>query len=104
MANETKVLKCGRVGKFRLSLLEIRSVSQQPEFMRDYSPERIRVQYRVAIQHGRKVRGEWINQTIWCSPEEFVDLANCIDVFNGFKEEGDDKSPESSAISGGDEK
>ncbi len=104
MKADIKVLKTSRAGKFKLSLLELTRVYQQPEFIRDYAPEKVRVQHRVAVQHGRKVNGEWVNQVIWCSPNEFIDLANCIDEFNDLIEDGDVESPSSSSDRKGDEK
>ena len=90
--NEIKELKSCRAGRFKVSLLEVTRTRKQPEFIRDYAPERVQVQDRVCIQYGKKVNGEWQNQTIWCSPSEFRDLANCIDEFQGVRE-GDYKPP-----------
>lgn len=89
--NEIKELKSCREGRFKVSLLEVTRTRKQPEFIRDYAPERVQVQDRVCIQYGKKVNGEWQNQTIWCSPSEFRDLANCIDEFQGVR--AGDKSP-----------
>jgi len=102
MSVDTKQVKFCRVGRFKVSLLEVTRTSKQPEFMRDYAPEREQVQHRVCVQYGKKVDGKWQNQTIWCSPEEFKSLANCIEDFNSGKEgvqgSGDVKSPKSDKV------
>jgi hypothetical protein len=77
MKCETKVVSSSKKGRFRITLLELTKYFRQPDEA-DFQPEHVAVEYRVAVQHSRKANGEWVNQTIYCTPEEYRDLQAAI--------------------------
>ena len=82
MKSKTKCIKSARSGRWKISLLEITKTFQQPENVRDVFPERTRVEDRVAVQYSKKVNGEWKNETIFCSAQDFANLQNAIEDFH----------------------
>ncbi len=88
MKMETKCIRSGRAGRFKVSLLRLTKTFQQPGGLQDFVPERTVEQYRVAIQYSRKVNEEWKNETIYCTTEDFKNLQNAMDNF----QEGDETS------------
>ena len=99
MKCETKCIRSSRAGRFKVSLLEQTKTFEQPENVRDFRPEKVIVETRVAIQYGVKRNGEWVNQTLFCSDQDFRNLQNVIDDFTDANEDGDDESPDSSISS-----
>lgn len=105
MECKTRCVKSARAGRFKISLLEQIKTFGQPESARDYVPERTSTEHRVAVQYSRKVNGEWKNETIFCSPNDFRNLQNAIEDFHELKEDkdesetkdGDKESPDSSS-------
>lgn len=89
MKKVTKCIRTARAGRFKVSLLKLTKTVEQPEELRDFIPEVTREQYRIAIQYSRKIDGDWKNETIYCSTEDFKNLQNGIEDFHN----GDDESP-----------
>ena len=75
-----RAYKKSRVGRFQISLL--RKTIIIPAKDECASMEREIVSERACIQYGVKVRGKWLNQQIWCSPDELRDLVNALDGLN----------------------
>ena len=68
MKCKTKCIKSGKAGRFKISLLKHESEQ------RDWDS--------VAIRYGKKVGGEWQNQTIFCTPYDFRRLKEAIEAFD----------------------
>lgn len=81
MKCETKCIKTVRVGRFKISLLQQTKTFPQPEEVKDCFPEKTVEDTRVAIQHGVKKGEKWVNQTIYCSAQDFRSLQAAIDDF-----------------------
>lgn len=79
---KTSCLKSARQGRLRVSLLEQVWVSEAPEHKKDFQPEKTVIKHVVAIQRGRKRNGEWVNDTLYLSPQEFRDLQSAIEDYS----------------------
>jgi hypothetical protein len=93
MGCRTKVVRSCKAGRFKVTLLELTMTNMEPdEWLRDFKPEPTNVRLRVAIQYSRKIDGKWVNETIYCTTDDFRNLQNAIDEFT--EVERDDKSPQ----------
>ena len=99
MAKDVRVIKEARVRRVKVTHLEFTTYRQQPEQFRDYVPEERRVRHRVAVQIGRKRRGQdWENETLWLTTHEFAMLEDAIAEFR--EEDSGAKKPRPSPAPG----
>lgn len=78
MKCKTKCIKRARSANVSLALLELEKVFAQPGGF----SERVIKEERIALQRGYKKKGEWQNERIFLSPNEFLSLQHALDDFN----------------------
>jgi len=75
-----------RLGRFQVSIWKRKKLYKAKN---DYDVEREVEIARACIQYSQynKSTNNWINQTIWCNPNELRTLVQVLDDLNGFEEE-----------------
>ena len=83
---KNKPLVKKRLGRFQVSIWKRKKLYKAKN---DDDVEREIEITRACIQYSQynKATNTWINQTIWCNPDELRNLVQALDDLNGFEEQ-----------------